>query len=351
MAKFPREEISYKKLYKSLDLDRDLGIEWQEIARPSREGTIELGTCVPVERRCRTLDEFDESFCRERSLDESLFLEALEALDQGFTRFLFGRLDQVRPVSSPGQPCDICGGTDQEEGNTLLTCTGCAVAVHQECYGVPEPVWRFWFCSKCLFYDEEGSCFLCNNKNGVLKRTTDLRWVHAVCAILNPSLSFANLSFKDPVDTGGLRKCRGRCGCCSLESETLIRCAYFKCRRRYHASCASERLYCDLNNKCVYCLEHDFSLDSKMIISRRKLLSHRSSYPLLEHDVFIRKTGRLTAPVETMFSQIVRTAPFDVDKAGSHGADVTEYWIAKRKAFGTSFSDIFLYVNYLNKQA
>lgn len=348
MAKFPREEIGYKKLYGSLDLDRELGIEWPEIERPTRDATVCL-RAEAVPRAGRTLDEYDEKFCREQNLSEERLLGALGSLDGEFERYLFERLDRIDPVSCDDAFCDVCGDCDESDGNRLFACNGCAIAVHQECYGILEPVGKFWFCAKCLFYGEDGRCFLCTNENGILKRTTDLRWVHAVCAVLHPSLFFANPSSKEPVDVSDWKRRRGECGCCSARSDTLIRCTYFKCSRRYHASCAAESLYCDLNNQCVYCPQHDFSADRKMIISRRKLVRHRSSYPLLDSAVFVRKASRLTEPTETAFARIVKTEPFDVAGTNSQDPEIVEYWAAKRRAFGTHFRSIFLYINHINR--
>jgi uncharacterized protein (UPF0276 family) len=40
--------------------------------------------------------------------------------------------------------CDICGQLESEEGNEMVFCDGCDVAVHQVCYGIatiPQGSW------------------------------------------------------------------------------------------------------------------------------------------------------------------------------------------------------------------
>jgi len=66
--------------------------------------------------------------------------------------------------------CAICGEPDSEEGNDIICCDGCHVAVHQECYGVPVVPDGEWYCSRC----EQGVsprviCCVCHQAYGAMK--------------------------------------------------------------------------------------------------------------------------------------------------------------------------------------
>ncbi|KAK4227831.1 origin recognition complex subunit 4 C-terminus-domain-containing protein [Podospora fimiseda] len=46
--------------------------------------------------------------------------------------------------------CIICSKPDSEKGNEIVFCDNCDVAVHQECYGIPEVPEGDWTCRNCL---------------------------------------------------------------------------------------------------------------------------------------------------------------------------------------------------------
>lgn len=347
MARYPREEISYKKVYKKLDIDKSLGIIWP--VSPNNNVPLDL-----AEPGCRTVfpvawDEFDEDFCKESGISPDVLMNALKQLNDAFNKHVFTMLDGLLPVSVQS-PCDICGEDKTDEDiDDFAACNGCGISVHKECYGIPTPMAKYWFCTKCLWHSFDGHCFLCPEKDGILKLTDDQQWVHALCAVLHPNLSFANLTYKDPVDTSELKDCKGVCNICRKPSSKLIKCTYAGCAKKYHTSCAAIHLYCDLNNKCIYCPEHDFADNGSTIISRRSLLVHRNSYPDLENDVLIRSRLSFTPAIATEFTRIISSEPFCACPSANINDAIINYWIEKRKAFGTVFSDQFLFSNYLNE--
>ncbi|KAI4291471.1 hypothetical protein PAPHI01_0745 [Pancytospora philotis] len=347
MAKYPREEIPYTKIYKELDLDRSLGVEWPDT--DSARATVVLDGAAWRIDKTDAFDEYDENFCRAQNIAESELISALAQLERAFNDHIFRLLDGLEPVKTEPY-CDICGAAESEEhAADFSTCSGCGISVHNECYGVSAERGAFWFCTKCLYYAFEGSCFMCAEKAGVLKLTDDLRWVHAVCAVLDPTLSFANLNSKDPVDMGEYKGRKGKCGICQAPSATLVGCAYADCRSVFHASCAAVRLDCDMNNKHVYCDKHAPGRCSSLV-SRRNLIHRQRSYPELSNSALLRRKQKMTAPAATRFMEVVTTEPFCAIPDGAVHEAVVDYWIAKRKAFGTAFSDLFLFVNYVNEK-
>ena len=46
--------------------------------------------------------------------------------------------------------CDICFSESTEEGNVLVFCDNCNIAVHQICYGIEVLPENDWYCSRCI---------------------------------------------------------------------------------------------------------------------------------------------------------------------------------------------------------
>ena len=78
--------------------------------------------------------------------------------------------------------CDVCLDGDDDEGNEILICELCLIAVHQSCYGselldsIPEDD---WICARCRYLKANPSkqcneikCVYCPQIDGVLKPIT-----------------------------------------------------------------------------------------------------------------------------------------------------------------------------------
>lgn len=388
MVRLPREEIDYKKVYKQVHLDRDLGIIWPETDNEQFDGCLDLSALAKPEGAAYVIDQFDEQFCNDSGIKPGRFMEIYKQLDTSFNRHILSQLDALEPLLPAAHTaCDICGraayghdrghsrgtecanedspagsgeesATEMDDEDSMHVCNGCGIAVHRECYGIQNTQDQFWFCTGCIFSDwkNDKNCLICDNRNGILKLTSRNEWVHAVCASVHPLLSFANTKYKEPVSTNSLKKCTSLCGVCGNEAEYLVSCRYFKCRRKYHASCAAEHLYTDLNNRVVYCPEHNFLGRGPRIISRRKFMGHRTSFAFIEHEIFLRKPLALSRPSRTRFTEIIEQEPaaiFAVCAVGDFTPDteresVIQYWKAKRSAFGTYFIDPFMFIGHLN---
>lgn len=345
MARYPREEIPYKKIYKSLDVDRELNIKWPIIEEPEKVVFVDESIETFIHSEVEALDEFDAQFCSLEKIEEKEFRRIYELLDQKFKNQIFNRLKSLKPVSSSSF-CDICGYTECKENEIMLTCQGCSINVHDSCYGETDPVSGRWLCRKCIFYFEEGFCKFCDKKEGILKRTDTNEWCHPVCALLNPGLSFVNENSRDPIETTEFLALKGTCKLCNMESSSLIKCTYEGCDIVYHASCCAESNYSDLNNKITYCQDHDPLRPTSRVKSKRKLLKTAENYPELNFKVFLRNRCKLSIPKATEYLEIVNTKATTIASDKADNKKIEKYWIWKTNEFHYYFDDIFMLSNY-----
>ncbi|XP_016329976.1 lysine-specific demethylase 4B-like [Sinocyclocheilus anshuiensis] len=85
--------------------------------------------------------------------------------------------------------------------SVLLSCGCCSLQVHASCYGVnPDTKQEGWMCSRCTAAEWTAACCLCSLRGGALKKTTDDRWVHVICAVAVAEARFVNAVEREPVD-------------------------------------------------------------------------------------------------------------------------------------------------------
>jgi len=85
-------------------------------------------------------------------------------------------------------------------------------------------------------------CCLCPANGGAMKRTTDWRWAHVVCALWLPNVSFADPESRDAIDLSGMdeRRFGLTCSLCGQQKGACIQCKERKCMRAFHVTCARE---------------------------------------------------------------------------------------------------------------
>jgi len=131
--------------------------------------------------------------------------------------------------------CCICLDGESHNANVIVFCDMCNLSVHQECYGAPYLPEGQWLCRPCREIPESVSetpqCVLCPNKGGALKKTTDGKWAHVVCAIWIPEVVFLNLMFLEPVDTGNIPNSRWKLNCfiCKKKGGACLQCSVSVC--------------------------------------------------------------------------------------------------------------------------
>ncbi|ESO07805.1 hypothetical protein HELRODRAFT_170360 [Helobdella robusta] len=170
------------------------------------------------------------------------------------------------------QKCGVCRESQTSPTNAMIVCNGCSLTVHQDCYGVPYYPDGEWLCKKCLKSPNTPvKCVLCpcswrsqGGGPGAMKQTDDGRWVHILCALFIPEVTFGSNVYLEPVEKiekvprwrsemrcwGCNRTGRGACLCCQAP----------QCCRSFHALCAIKKgCFLKIFNSSLSSASADFS--------------------------------------------------------------------------------------------
>lgn len=97
-------------------------------------------------------------------------------------------------------PCSVCFEGDSLEGDPIVICELCSVAVHQTCYRIAFLPEGDWYCHPCSRYLKEQDveknvtptrellCVVCLTKGGAMVPTNEGAWMHMACSMYLPEL-------------------------------------------------------------------------------------------------------------------------------------------------------------------
>lgn len=80
-------------------------------------------------------------------------------------------------------------------------------------------------------------CCLCPMRGGAVKRTSDSRWAHILCALLIPGVTFKDPIHKDPINVLTIKTdmVKQQCSCCGQKFGVCLNCHL--CGALFHPSC------------------------------------------------------------------------------------------------------------------
>lgn len=137
--------------------------------------------------------------------------------------------------------CSVCNNGDVEDGNEIVYCSSCDVAVHQACYGISHIPEDDWYCEPCSNRVKFPTCLVCPVEGGAFKSTTDKNWIHLACALWIPELKVVDTDEMGPIEGFSSidpERFKLLCKICKKRHGCAMQCVHKTCTVAFHPLCA-----------------------------------------------------------------------------------------------------------------
>lgn len=144
--------------------------------------------------------------------------------------------------------CHFCGIELENGDNETIKCEKCAISFHSNCY---RPITgnfneNKFTCDMCRIKNKgkisEIKCVLCPNRDGILRRATNRKYVHHVCGMYIPGIKYMNTAKQIGVLVSKTsQKLNNTCNICKNSNGVCIKCNMEGCDSYFHVTCGKKK--------------------------------------------------------------------------------------------------------------
>eukprot|EP01135_Chromosphaera_perkinsii_P001855 Nk52_evm4s212 gene=Nk52_evmTU4s212 len=230
--------------------------------------------------------------------------------------------------------CSVCNSSEAPEGNEIVFCDGCDIAVHQYCYGIETIPDGIWLCNRCAMGKNDAKCALCPIKEGAMKPTDKKGvWAHVSCGLWIPEIGFKNAELMEPIcniETISRSRLNLTCFLCREKVGACIQCDQYCCTKAFHVTCGFKHgLYLSLDESKDGGVRHVAKCDKHSVASTKTEILKQQQQEELREQLRLENVMSL---FEAKFSKLLKFEHLGnvpgVDPAAL--LDIYNYWVGKR---------------------
>lgn len=255
------------------------------------------------------IDDTDKQIIENFNIEVDLFEQIFDMLEKEWFNIQQEKIHNCDTLEiDDDDVCDVCTYS-ANEGDPLLICQGCSIAVHRNCYGSSFSEDEFFLCQRCIYYDKDTTCIFCHSNDGLVKITNNCKFGHILCVIFDPTVDFDNQNSKEPIFLDNYKRVIDSCVFCNKDFGTKIECSYGLCMNVYHLNCSLDKVYYDIKNQISYCFDHDPTKKRNVFSSNVSINNIYKGYQICKYDISIRKKLKMKKCIQTNYLDILKEKP------------------------------------------